>query len=130
MVLRADMRVYAHNHQGFVADLAKQLATALGIDAGKSKLETLLENHAQGKTVCIFLHHFDVLLNNTQIAGQYDISFFNQLNAWRNRVNCKLLCDLLIVDRQRSNKQNQYKSRGNFKHLGFSKPQKYHIVTL
>ena len=69
LVLRADMRVYTHNHQGFVADLEKKLAAALGIEAGRSKLETLLENHAQGKTVCIFLHHFDVLLNNTQIAG-------------------------------------------------------------
>lgn len=92
LVLTANMKAYAKNYDGFINDLTRQLANQLTITDTSLSLEQLIDQHSQQKTVWIFLHNFDAILDNTQLDKQFGIVFFNQLNALKNRPRCFLLC--------------------------------------
>jgi len=91
LVLVANMKVFAKNYEGFIKDLTRQLASQLQIENSALSLEQLLDRPLP-KTVWILLHHFDAVLDRTELDPQFGIAFFDQLNALKNRPRCFLLC--------------------------------------
>jgi hypothetical protein len=63
----------------------------LQIENSALSLEQLLDR-PQPKTVWILLDHFDAVLDRTELDPQFGITFFDQLNALKNRPRCFLLC--------------------------------------
>jgi hypothetical protein len=92
LVLIANMKAYAKNYDGFIKELTRQLANQLTISDSALSLEQLIDQHSQQKTVWILLHNFDAILDNTQLDKQFGITFFDQMNALKNRPRCFLLC--------------------------------------
>lgn len=70
-VLRINMKSYRSSYAGFLEEFE------------------LTKSESDEK---IFLDHFDAVLSNTMLGEGYDVNFFNQLNSFKNRADCSLLC--------------------------------------
>ncbi|MCB2262287.1 MAG: hypothetical protein LGR52_05015 [Candidatus Thiosymbion ectosymbiont of Robbea hypermnestra] len=87
--LYADLKAHRHRFAGLLATLWVQ--TGLAGDP-PSNLGDLVDRLTDDqRRVCLLLHHFDAILDNTEIGEDFDVAFLDGLNALKNR-GISLLC--------------------------------------
>ena len=87
--LHADLKAHRYSYAGLI----KALWAQSGLSGGSPrKLGGLVDRlAADGRPVCLLLHHFDAILDNPDLDPAFDVAFLDVLNAAKNR-GISLLC--------------------------------------
>jgi len=88
-VIILDMTDYRNDYEYFIEAIWQNFTIRDVIPKTLAKLITKLEN-AINNNIILILHHFDELLNNSNI--DFDVKFFDQLNSIKNHEKISLLC--------------------------------------
>lgn len=95
LVLNVDMKTWADNYAGFIAELHRQLRQLFPDITGQSKdfdkITNLLNKHAATTPVLLILNRFDALLDNAVHLDSKYTAFFPHLNSFRNQQHRRLL---------------------------------------
>jgi hypothetical protein len=89
-VVYVALKSYVNAYGGLLREIRQQLAVEGQLPA---RLGCLFEGLEKRKTrYALLLDNYDALLNNPDMDGAYDVEFFDDLNAIKNRDNVSLLC--------------------------------------
>ncbi|MBE9563066.1 MAG: hypothetical protein IMF12_09420 [Proteobacteria bacterium] len=88
-VVISDMADYKNNYKKFIESIWNNF-TIIGIIPETLNDLTIKLERSINKNIILILHHFDELLNNSNI--DYDTEFFDQLNDIKNYKKMFLLC--------------------------------------
>jgi hypothetical protein len=89
-IVLVNLKSYRESYAGFIQAVWAQL----GQDGDKpATLSELIERCEAGNDqIWLFLNNFDDLLDNPQVDPKYDTTFYDALNACRNKPNITLVC--------------------------------------
>lgn len=91
-VLMVDMKNHRGNHASFLRALWQQMGMAGEVPEDLSGVLAAFKQANSSLNLIFLLHHFDSLLNNSTVHRQFNVKFFDNLNAIRNEPNMSLLC--------------------------------------
>jgi len=96
LVFLLKMKSYAESYNGFIQQISNQIVNQLPEIESQTlssfgDISTVLDKYAEKRRSVLLLHDFDALLDNPQIDESYDVNFFNNLNALKNKSH-RLVC--------------------------------------
>jgi len=91
-VLMVDMKNHRDSHESFLQALWQQMGMAGKVPKDLSGVLAKFKQANSSLNLIFLLHHFDSLLNNATVHHQFNVKFFDNLNAIRNESNMSLLC--------------------------------------
>ncbi len=88
-IVNINLKSYDNNYDGLLKEIHRQLELSGEVP---ERLYQLFEGLEEGSFYLVFLDNYDALLDNPKIDGKFDVNFFDDLNAIKNKDNVFLLC--------------------------------------
>ena len=88
-IVNINLKSYDNNYDGLLKEIHRQLELSEEVPG---HLYQLFEGLETQPIYLVFLDNYDALLDNPKIDGKFDVNFFDDLNAIKNRDNVSLLC--------------------------------------